>query len=412
MSKVIAAFNEIASTSSRNEKIALLKKHDSPVIRFVLESAYNPYRRFNLSSKIADVQGKGTGEVCVEDDYLLQKLQNRELSGNAAVEYVTKFLESLTPDHAAMFKMILNKDLRCGVSDSTINKVFPGLIPEFNVMLAEKPEKIGKMKFPAWIEPKLDGMRAVNVFDGDEVMHLSRSGMPITTLDHTNEELLDLVKNIPTMIDAEAMGSSFNDTMSSVKRKKSKEDSLACLYVFDMLPYDNFEAESSTLTYEARREVLEGLFGKKQYKYLKLNPRRKVNSLEEAKAVFTEFFEQGYEGAIVKASDGVYEFDRSLSWIKLKPLETGDFEITGFEEGTGKNAGKLGAFIVDFNGVETKVGGGFSDKQRKEFWDSRFEMIGTIIEVKYMEGTSNKEGTSRMRHSRFVKVRSLKGAKC
>nr|HRC95951.1 hypothetical protein [Coprothermobacter proteolyticus] len=133
MSKVIAAFNEIASTSSRNEKIALLKKHDSPVIRFVLESAYNPYRRFNLSSKIADVQGKGTGEVCVEDDYLLQKLQNRELSGNAAVEYVTKFLESLTPDHAAMFKMILNKDLRCGVSDSTINKVFPGLIPEFNV---------------------------------------------------------------------------------------------------------------------------------------------------------------------------------------------------------------------------------------------------------------------------------------
>nr|HRC95654.1 hypothetical protein [Coprothermobacter proteolyticus] len=116
--------------------------------------------------------------------------------------------------------------------------------------------------------------------------------------------------------------------------------------------------------------------------------------------------------AIVKASDGVYEFDRSLSWIKLKPLETGDFEITGFEEGTGKNAGKLGAFIVDFNGVETKVGGGFSDKQRKEFWDSRFEMIGTIIEVKYMEGTSNKEGTSRMRHSRFVKVRSLKGAKC
>lgn len=412
MSNVIAAFKEIAATSSRNEKIDLLKKHDSPVIRFILESAYNPYRRFNLSSKIADVRGEGVGELCLEDSNLLDKLQSRELSGNAAVEYVTKFIKSLTPEYGELFKMILNKDLRCGVSDSTINKVFPKLIPEFNVMLAEKPEKIGKMKFPAWIEPKLDGMRAVNVYDGSEVMHMSRSGMPIATLDHTNEELLDLIKAIPSMVDAEAMADSFNETMSSVKRKTAKAESLACLYVFDLLPYDSFEAEETQLTYVERRTALEKLFEGKQYKYLKLNPRKLVNSLEEAKAAFEEFFEQGFEGAIVKASDGVYEFDRSLSWIKLKPLETGDFEITGFEEGTGKNVGKLGAFIVDYNGVDSRCGGGFSDKQRAEFWAARKEMIGTIIEVKYMEGTSNKEGTSRMRHSRFVKIRSLKGAKC
>lgn len=412
MSDVITAFNEIASTSSRNEKIKLLKKHDSPVIRFILESAYNPYRRYNITSKVADVQGKGTGELCLEDDNLLKMLMARDISGNAAVEYVTNFLESLTPDHATLFKMILNKDLRCGVSDSTINKVFPGLIPEFNVMLAEKPEKINKMVFPAYIEPKLDGMRAINVFDGDEVMHLSRGGMPIATLEHTNKEIRELLNHIPGMVDAEAMGATFNETISSVKRKTAKAESLACLYVFDVLPFDDFENEQTTLTYEMRRDMLEEMFANKEFKYLKLNPRKPVANVEEAKEKFQEFFEAGYEGAIVKAAKSRYVFDRNVGWVKLKPLETGDFEITGFEEGTGKNVGKLGAFIVDFNGVDTRVGGGFSDKQRAEFWTARKEMIGTIIEVKYMEGTSNKEGTSRMRHSRFVKIRSLKGAKC
>ena len=59
-----------------------------------------------------------------------------------------------------------------------------------------------------------------------------------------------------------------------------------------------------------------------------------------------------------------------------------------------KNAGKLGAFLCEidhpqYGNLKFKVGGGFSDDERFNFWEDKDELIGRIISVQYFEVTQN-----------------------
>jgi DNA ligase-1 len=122
---------------------------------------------------------------------------------------------------------------------------------------------------------------------------------------------------------------------------------------------------------------------------------------------FNEWRAQKIEGAIVKDRDSLYEFDRTEAWMKVKPLDHTDVVITGYypgKKGT-RNEHRLGGFTFEIDGVESRVGGGFSDKQRDEFWAIKDEMIGTTIEIEFMEPTA--KGATR--HCNFIMVRSYKG---
>ncbi len=96
----------------------------------------------------------------------------------------------------------------------------------------------------------------------------------------------------------------------------------------------------------------------------------------------------GNEGLVLESLDGKKDY-------KVKNEITVDVRITGITEGTGKNVGKLGAFITDHG----KVGIGFSAERREEMFDE--SLIGDIIEVKIMEWTKG----NKMRHARFVRER-------
>ena len=50
--------------------------------------------------------------------------------------------------------------------------------------------------------------------------------------------------------------------------------------------------------------------------------------------------------------------------MKIKKFYDFDLQIVGYEEGTGRNKGRLGAFVVDYNGNKVKVGSGYSDEER------------------------------------------------
>ena len=137
-----------------------------------------------------------------------------------------------------------------------------------------------------------------------------------------------------------------------------------------------------------------------------INERTKVNSVYECDEFFKEQVKQGLEGAIIKSPDGLYEFRRTSSWMKMKPEEPYDVRIIGYQQGRGKHKGVLGAFICEFDGEEgtTKVGSGFSDEERKDFWVTRNSMIGKILEIQGQEITKNNS----VRHPRFIKLRNDK----
>jgi DNA ligase-1 len=120
---------------------------------------------------------------------------------------------------------------------------------------------------------------------------------------------------------------------------------------------------------------------------------------------------QGYEGIMIKSVDAPYECKRSSFWMKWKPTITVDLNIIGFEEGTGRNAGRLGAIICEGvdndRSIRVNVGSGLSDANRDEYWSARDELFGRVIEVAADAVTQNQDGTYSLRFPRFVRFRGF-----
>lgn len=115
---------------------------------------------------------------------------------------------------------------------------------------------------------------------------------------------------------------------------------------------------------------------------------------------------QQHEGIMINISDAPYEAKRTKNLLKVKAMQDCDLKIVGFEEGTGKNKGTLGAVIVDYKGFKVKVGSGFTDEDRRYFWENRDQLLGRVITVQYFEETTNKKDNSlSLRFPVFVDLR-------
>ena len=116
---------------------------------------------------------------------------------------------------------------------------------------------------------------------------------------------------------------------------------------------------------------------------------------------------------MVKPIKGIYECKRSSLWLKVKPFIEVSLTVTDVEEGTGRNAGKLGALVVEGTDmdkfIKTNVGSGLTDSDRDMFWKHRDDVIGRIVEVRADAITQNQETTDEwsLRFPRFLRFRGF-----
>jgi len=86
-------------------------------------------------------------------------------------------------------------------------------------------------------------------------------------------------------------------------------------------------------------------------------------------------------------------------------------EVVEIEEGTGRNEGRLGAFVCsgtdDGKDIRVNVGSGFSDANRDDFWNHRDSIIGNLVEVRADAVTKNQDGTYSLRFPRFKTFRGF-----
>jgi DNA ligase-1 len=279
---------------------------------------------------------------------------------------------------------------------------------------------------------------------GESVKFYSRSGKEFTTFEHLKAPVGKMVTNwlvantinmkwfleeagAGLVIEAEVVSGSFNKTVSEVRRKDEQAtDAVLCM--FDVLPLATFTREEKKGCELAgpwlkRRQRIEQLMTyAPMTTSLRLLETQKVNSEEEIHTMYEEFRAKGLEGAIVKDPIALYHRRRNHAWTKIKAEESVDVPITGAIEGTGKYQGKLGALVVNYNGVAVNVGSGLSDEQREEFWDAHkrdeqrcadgedgipvddFELLNRTIEVEYHEVTPD----GSLRHPRFKRFRDDK----
>lgn len=416
---MFAVFAALEATTKRNEKKAILRNNESDLLKKIFNYALDPYKVFYLRKFETYKKEDGFVPTLKFDSpevwNLLDDLRARKVTGHAALEAHKNVATKLSNDEEELLRRVLIKDLRCGVSTSTVNEVFPDTVPEFNVMLAEKYDRnLGV--FPAYVEPKIDGVRTRATIYGttpDSVVFQSRSGKEFETMDHLAIELVKCFKP-GTIIEGETktLTGSFQTSIGAISAKKNKKTDVTIGFImFDIFTIDEEQRQDVLLTYLGRQQELSDLLTL----YKRDNPktvlsvldRRLAKNHEDVMTAYGEFLEAGHEGAMVKVIDGRYEFKRSTNWLKVKPVETVDLEIVGFEEGNGRNEGRLGFLRVMFEGRPCRVGTGFKDEMREEIWNNQDKFLGSIAEIKYTEKTDD----GSMRHNRFIKMRTFKGEK-
>jgi len=359
---------------------------------------------------------------------LAEDLAKRNLTGNAAITAVNAARMNATQEEwNGWYRRILIKDLRCGVTEKTINSVVKKIQPEFEIPVfacqlahdgANHESKISGQKL---IEVKLDGVRVITVVYPDgTVIQYSRNGKELVNFEHIKEQIARNARLFgePTVLDGEIMSASFQDLMRQVHRKSDVEATDAVLHLFDIVSLAEFQSGRGLHSQLDRSRTL-SLWHKHISDSM---PNVKVLGQElvdlDTDVGQTRFAEinagaiaGGFEGIMIKDVDAVYECKRSHAWLKQKPFIEISLEITDVEEGTGRNQGKLGAFVCEGNDdgrhIRVNVGSGFTDDQRETFWMGRFPMIGQIIEIRADAITQNQDGSYSLRFPRFLRFRGF-----
>jgi len=355
---------------------------------------------------------------------------NRSLTGNLARDTVANMMKSATKAQwNGWYRRILIKDLRCGTSEKTINKVVEKkyaeyAIPVFSCQLAhDSANHESKVSGQKLIEVKLDGVRVITIVRTDgRVDMFSRNGKELANFPHVTEQISAVVKKTPPpydiVLDGEIMSSSFQDLMTQVHRKSDVKANDAILNLFDMCPLEDFELGAWNKSQTVRSQMVQA-WVEKNHADLP-NVTCLANELvdldtDEGQLRYKEINAQavagGYEGIMIKDPEAGYECKRSVAWLKLKPFIEVSLEVVDVEEGTGRNIGRLGAIVCqgvdDGKTIQVNVGSGFSDSDRDIFWTSRDSLLGQVVEVRADAVTQNQDGTYSLRFPRFLRFRGF-----
>jgi hypothetical protein len=394
----------LAANSSRNFKIEQLTKHSgNETLREVVRLALDPFTQFYQRKIPKYTRGAVENTVSLEEGIdALFDLSHRLVTGNAAIEHLKNILTNLTADDAKVIERIIDKSLDCGVQVSTANAVWPGLVHEYPVMLCSPFEQklVDKIKFPAVVQLKMDGMRFNAIVRDGKCEFRSRNGKEIQLLGNLEEEFITLANGIDCVFDGELL---VNDKGVVLDRQtgngilnKANKGTISDLdarkvhaTIWDLIPFVYFTDGSCPTPYKTRLGSLQAM---KLPKKIHLVESKVVDTYDEAKEIFEAYLSDGQEGIILKDLNGIWEDKRSKGQIKFKGELECDLKIVGVEEGTGKYAGMLGAILCESSDgvIKTSCGSGFSDQQRKDLWGQN--IVDKIAAIKYNMRIKNKLG--------------------
>ena len=390
--------------------------------------AYNPFHVFGVR-QVPETAGL-TGRTNPWPAFwgLLESLRTRSVTGHAARDAIISMSQQFDSEEwNGLCRRVIIKDLRCGISEKTLNKILGKTewkIPVFTCQLAtDSNDHANKMTGIKRIECKLDGVRVLALCSKNRVTLYSRNGKQFENFPDIEAQLdrikhrISLETKGPFVLDGEIVGESFQALMKQAQRKDNVKTKDMNYYIFDIIPLADFERGFWNAQQHKRTQILE--VNKVEIEAepnLRIMPGMDVDlSTAEGQDVMRRFAEDavaaGYEGIMIKSVDAPYECRRSSFWMKWKPVMTVDLNIVGFEEGTGRNAGRLGAIICEGTDndrdIRVNVGSGLSDENRDEYWTARDDLVGRVIEVAADAVTQNQDGTYSLMFPRFVRFRGF-----
>ena len=415
-------YEEIRSSNSRKYKQEILQKYkDDEVIQKYLKIAFDPYTVYGISTKKLAKEFPmyvvDSGDIFALFDYL--EVHNTGKDTDIQICQATlNYVAEQDQEAALLLELLICKDISIGCDAKTINTVMPGLIPTFDVQLAqkffEKPERaIGKHFV---VTTKIDGGRIIAIKDNGQVSFYTRAGQRYEGLVDLEREMLDTLPDgivldgeITILENAGIPSKEAYKRAMKLTRSDGEKHGLKMI-CFDAMYIDEWKTQTCTHDYTERRLLLQGLMSTHPHTYFEVLPvlyagddtARILELLDEAIA-------NKEEGVMINISDAKYEFGRTWNLMKVKKMNTLDLEVVGYEEGSGRLAGTLGALHVRYkDGNIVKVGSGFSDELRALIWLEPSDFVGKIVEIQYFEETTNADGGVSLRFPVFKDFRNDK----
>ena len=409
------------ATNSNTDKLNVLKKYaNNEAVRSALEYTYNTFKQYGVTSanckKNSNLVKYGYSDLFK----LLDDLSIRFITGHTAISLVNGFVEA-NKKHEDLIFSIIDRNLKTRSTTSMINKVIPGLIPTFDVALAnsydEKMAKKVDFNEDVWfVSRKLDGCRCICVINHyGEPTYFSRAGNEFLTLKNLDAEIISLgLKNM--VIDGEICmmdengNENFQGIIKEIKRKDHTIEN-PFFYMFDILTMDEFLKKEGKTPFSIRNVQLDNLFFEKEFKnigYLQqtilLDARMLMVKVSEAK-------DNGWEGLMLR-KDAPYQGKRSNDVLKVKQFYDAEYIVVDIENAInrvivdGKEVEEMMMrnVVIEHKGNRVQVGSGFSHEQKRYYFENPNEIIGKQVTVCYFEETHNQNGGISLRFPTFKGV--------
>lgn len=266
-----------------------------------------------------------------------------------------------------------------------------------NPMLAQAYKKhSSKIKFPAFVQPKLDGIRCIAMVKNGICTLWSRTRKRITSMPHIVEEIENVFKGQNIILDGELYNhdykANFEHIVSLVRQEEPDERHTDVQYhIYDTVTEGSFGERIQVLFYKLFcHEEKNG-----KLSFIRTVETVSVENEDHSKEAYANWRLQGFEGAMIRNSDSLYEYKRSYGLQKIKEFDDGEFEIIGVEEGRGKLSGHVGAFICRMeNGKEFLAKMSGNTEKLKEYFNNSSLWQGKKLTVQY-QGLTGAEGVPR-----------------
>ena len=402
MEEVIKLFKQIQETSSLNDKKAIIADNkDNELFKKYLVFLLDGNINTGISNKKINKKVEPSSELapyylCRNSTFeeVMDYLIKNNTGTDADIYEIQCFLIGHEEDRE-FYEQMITKSFRLGADSKVVNSVIPGLIPTWEVMLGTSIEHC-KLPENTWfsLSQKLNGNRCT-YYNGD---FYTRQNKKYIGLNHIKADIEKIPNAKDYVFDGELIyknneglsdSSAFQKGTGIANNKSESKEELK-LVLFDVLPKEEFDNKISKDTYKIRKKHLLDL---KQYETENIEIVQMFYEGTDQSEIWKwlDYCEQhDMEGCMLNL-DTPYECKRTKSLMKIKKFYDFDLQIVGYEEGTGRNKGRLGAFVVNYKGNQVKVGSGYNDEERVNFWNKRDKYIGRVITVKYKEISKDKK---------------------
>lgn len=356
---------------------------------------------------------------------LLNYLETQSTGKDIDVGVVQKYARSESNGNEDIYNFILqiatkSVPLRIGIPTTNrfLIKQNKRTIPDFSVQLSNNIDKLKQKDIDKlnniYVTEKLDGVRTIAMWSSNDNSFklFSRSGKEFTGFDNILNDLNNLDKNF--VYDGEMLikeGSekaedSFRETMKIISADNSNK-SLVAFNIFDVIDNDGFSVGESKLPYKDRRDIIDSL--QTTENILTVPVLLVANNFEEIKDKFNELVSGGAEGVMLNKADSKYLSKRHNGILKYKQVYDSEGIVQGVFEGSGEATGKLGGIIVNYKETTVRIGTGFTDQQRTEYWNNPDLIIGKLAQYRYTSVSHNQNNDEvSLRFARFISLREDK----